>query len=169
MEAINANTPDPLWFESVNDKGETVRLKSIRNIHFMPGIGANLTYRHPSVEEGGGSEPGVTKLPLVAQYAFSLYDKELDISKALYGPTEPGKPSCIVDQLRGMYRPRNPQMAPAVMGPPPVLRIDEDAGMQDHARIGDVQPGVVIDNPRGAVVRDVSRSNDALAPVGHRF
>lgn len=153
MDTVIQNTPETIEFEPDGLEGK-VALRAKKNCHCLPGIGAELTYKHEAVSDNDGF--------LIAKHSFSIYDKELDIDAAI---------DDILRQLKGKYRPRNEKMEPDSGPEPGPLRLDMRSQPGERVRI-ELTDRDRIAGPEGTgadmVLRDIRRSNDALAPAGRR-
>lgn len=159
-EAITKNTPDKISFRGTREDGP-VTLPAIRNVMCQIGQGnVVLTYRHPAVAE---NVSGNVTVDLIAKHAFSTYDREVDVDKAM---------DSIMRQLEGMYRWRPDSMQPVTGPEPGPLRLDmkTQPGAYHEERFEPGQhAGLSSDQIRQSALNRVSRDNDSLAPEGRRF
>jgi hypothetical protein len=121
IKALSESFPEKITFVP-DGLDETHKITVVRNILNQAGLNiVNLEYAHPAINQDMGSTADVVKIPLVARMSFSVYDKEIDREKTM---------EAMLTQLRGLYKPRAPQMIP-VMGYETPLR-PEDAGGTDR-------------------------------------
>ena len=153
IDTILKNTPQYIDFETDGPEGRPLKFRVMQNVINLPGIGAQLTYKHDQVAQSDGF--------LIAKEDFSLFKREIDLNSSM---------DRIMAQLHGKYRYRDKGTLQPTMPPEVPLRVDLKGPQGDQASIdgNNYQTGVVINDPHGAVRADVARSNEALTPAGER-
>ena len=153
IDTILKNTPRFIDFETDGPEGRALKFRVMQNVINLPGIGAQLTYKHDQVAQSDGF--------LIAKEDFSLFKREIDLNSSM---------DRIMAQLHGKYRYRDRGTLQPTMPPEVPLRVDLKGPQGDQASIdgNNYQTGVVINDPHGAVRADVARSNEALTPAGER-
>ena len=153
IDTILKNTPRYIDFETEGPEGRPLKFRVDQNVINLPGIGAQLTYKHDQVAQSDGF--------LIAKEDFSLFKREIDLNSSM---------DRIMAQLHGKYRYRDKGTLQPTMPAEVPLRVDLKGPLGDQAAIdgNNYQTGVVIDDPRGSVRADVARSNEALTPVNER-
>ena len=153
IDTILKNTPRYIDFETDGPEGRPLKFRVMQNVINLPGIGAQLTYKHDQVAQSDGY--------LIAKEDFSLFKREIDLNSSM---------DRIMAQLHGKYRYRDKGTLQPTMPPEVPLRVDLKGPLGDQAAIdgNNYQTGVVINDPHGAVRADVTRSNEALTPSGER-
>ena len=153
IDTILKNTPRYIDFETEGPEGRPLKFRVMQNVINLPGIGAQLTYKHDQVAQSDGY--------LIAKEDFSLFKREIDLNSSM---------DRIMAQLHGKYRYRDKGTLQPTMPPEVPLRVDLKGPLGDQAAIdgNNYQTGVVINDPHGAVRADVARSNEALTPSGER-
>ena len=153
IDTILKNTPQYIDFETDGPEGRPLKFRVMQNVINLPGIGAQLTYKHDQVAQSDGF--------LIAKEDFSLFKREIDLNSSM---------DRIMAQLHGKYRYRDKGTLQPTMPPEVPLRVDLKGPLGDQAAIdgNNYQTGVVVDDPHGAVRADVARSNGALTPASER-
>ena len=153
IDTILKNTPRYIDFETDGPEGRPLKFRVMQNVINLPGIGAQLTYKHDQVAQSDGF--------LIAKEDFSLFKREIDLNSSM---------DRIMAQLHGKYRYRDKGTLQPTMPPEVPLRVDLKGPLGDQAAIdgNNYQTGVVVDDPHGAVRADVARSNEALTPASER-
>jgi hypothetical protein len=153
IDTILKNTPRYIDFETDGPEGRPLKFRVMQNVVNLPGIGAQLTYKHDQVAQSDGF--------LIAKEDFSLFKREIDLNSSM---------DRIMAQLHGKYRYRDKGTLQPTMPPEVPLRVDLKGPQGDQAAIdgNNYQTGVVINDPHGAVRADVARSNEALTPSTER-
>lgn len=128
IRAIEDYFPKEIAF-TPNGMPQTVKVVANRNILNMPSNDLiRVEYASSQVNEGGGGVQQTEGIPdqpvvfgLTARWTFSLFDAEQDFEGALRG-----KDKGIIDQLRGLYKPRGRSMEPNSGPDPGPLRFNMD-------------------------------------------